>query len=69
MNFAHSHLVQVESLFHNYQQRRNSRVNVLPDDMRKDVEQLQRESASQFTPQSECSSRCTSESSPASDVR
>lgn len=69
LTFAHSLLVQVESLFHNYQKRRNSRVNVLPDDIQKDVGQPQCESGSQSTPQSESSSRCIAECPPASDVK
>lgn len=61
---------EVESLFHNYQQRRNSRVNVPPqDDIRKDVVQPRCRSGSRSTPQSESSSQCVVPSVPASDVK
>ena len=67
---VHSHLIKVESLFHNYQQRRNSRVNVPPqDDIRKDVVQPRCRSGSRSTPQSESSSQCVVPSVPASDVK
>ncbi|XP_021916441.1 mitogen-activated protein kinase kinase kinase 1-like isoform X2 [Zootermopsis nevadensis] len=59
---------EVESLFHNYQERRNLRVNVPPDDMRKDVLQPHCGS-SRTTPQSESSSFSVTESVPASDVK
>lgn len=66
---VHSLLVKVESLFYNYQQRRNSRVNVPQDDIRKDVGQSHCRSGSLPTPQSESSSRCVVLSVPASDVK
>jgi hypothetical protein len=66
---AHSQLVKVEALFYNYQQRRNSRVNVPQDDVRKDVVQPHCRSGPLSTPQSESSSRCVVQCVSASDVK
>ncbi|XP_069694090.1 mitogen-activated protein kinase kinase kinase 1-like isoform X2 [Periplaneta americana] len=60
---------EVESLFHNYQERRNSRVNATPDDTRKDVAQPYHGSYSRSTPQSESSSRCVADCIAAADAK
>lgn len=60
---------EVESLFYNYQQRRNSRVNVPQDDVRKDVVQPHCRSGPLSTLQSESSSRCVVQCASASDVK
>ena len=66
---AHLQLVKVESLFHNYQQRRKSRVNVPQDDVRKDMVQPHCRLGPLSTPQSESYSRCVVQCVPASDVK
>ena len=69
MTFLPVKLVQVESLFHNYQQRRNSRVSVPQDNERKVVMQPHCKSGLLSTPQSESTSRSASHSAPTSDVK
>ncbi|KAJ9574004.1 hypothetical protein L9F63_008601, partial [Diploptera punctata] len=59
-------LKNYESLFRNYQARRNSRVNSTPDDIRKDVMHA-RGSGTHSTTHAESSSRCTTDSSSSLD--
>lgn len=58
---------EVESLFHNYQQRRNSRVNTSPDHSRKDM--AQPHGSYSHSSQSESSSRCVADCIPATDAK